>query len=93
MARNFNTTYGHYVPQAIKPTRFEACVTALGLEEGQWEHSEQLRSFVRKHKNYHYVPEWLLLAWGEAVNPVIMDFERREYELNKRKKGAHGQPQ
>lgn len=48
-------------------SQFELVAEQIGVAEKFYEFSEPLRLWVRKHKNTHYVPEWLLEKWGMEV--------------------------
>ncbi len=51
-------------------TQFEIEVERLGMEdapERMLVESKRLRAFAKSIRNRHYVPEWLLEAWGITV--------------------------
>ena len=47
---------------------FEEFAENLGLSADGWERSRQLREWARRNKDFCYVPEKLLNAWGMTVN-------------------------
>jgi hypothetical protein len=51
-----------------RPTTFEETVQQLRLSPDQYENSESLREWARRHKDKKYVPLDLLEAWGFSVN-------------------------
>jgi hypothetical protein len=58
------------VPTWVDKTRFEIEVERLGMEdapERMLVESKRLREFAKSIRNRHYVPEWLLEAWGITV--------------------------
>ena len=52
-----------------QPTKFEIVVRQLRLENDPqaWPISNSLRLWVKKNRNYRYVPEELLAAYGMHV--------------------------
>ena len=58
----------------ITMTQFEFQVDRIGLSDkpNYWEHSGLLRAWAKQHRSSHYVPEWLLKAWG---------LQLKEYEI------------
>lgn len=58
-----------FVPERIHASQsaFEEFAENLGLSPEQWEHSRDLQEWARRRKNFCYVPEELLKAWGMTV--------------------------
>jgi hypothetical protein len=75
MARRGNPNWGNpgrmrLIPN--KPTEFDFEIDRLGLsDERFWEFSKSLKSWVRQHRNFRYVPEWLLDRWGLEVSDEV----------------------
>jgi hypothetical protein len=46
------------------PSSFEEIVKGLQLSPDEYEHSTQLKAWVKKNKSQKYVPLNLLKAWG-----------------------------
>jgi hypothetical protein len=73
-----DTTYGQPMPPsavqaaAVELTEFEKLAARLNIPEGEWEKSEALRRFARKHASHRYVPESLLDKWGITVEDSIL---------------------
>jgi len=55
-------------PAPVVPTEFEVRVKSLGLREGNYTKSEELRKWCEHNKNRVYIPEWLLKNWGIPVD-------------------------
>jgi hypothetical protein len=51
----------------IGPSSFEEVVKKLRLSPAEYEHSVQLKDWVRKNKDQKYVPSDLLKAWDFEV--------------------------
>jgi hypothetical protein len=51
-----------------KPCAFERMVKQLGLHAGELVYSLPLREWAQRNKDYRYVPEALLEAWGLTVS-------------------------
>ena len=49
------------------PSSFEEVVKKLQLSPAEYEHSVQLKDWVRKNKDQKYVPSDLLKAWDLEV--------------------------
>lgn len=49
------------------PSSFEEVVKKLRLSPAEYEHSVQLKDWVRKNKDQKYVPSDLLKAWDLEV--------------------------
>ena len=58
-----------FVPEGIHASKsaFEEFAENLGLGEDEWESSRDLREWAHRRKNFLYVPEKLLAAWGMTV--------------------------
>jgi hypothetical protein len=73
MARHRNSAWasGFSVPRvpAGGATAFEECVRRLRLQEHEYAHSVELRTWCRENKDRCYIPEWLLKIWGMFVEP------------------------
>ena len=54
--------------QPTMSTAFEQQVRRLGLDQETCAHSEELREWCERNKDYCYIPEWLLRRWGMSVN-------------------------
>jgi hypothetical protein len=52
------------LPPVARPTMFEEFVETLGLLPDQFERSERLREWAKRHKDHKYVRSDLLKAWG-----------------------------
>lgn len=50
---------------------FETVVKTLGLKPEQYEHSPELKDWVRKNKDQKYVPQDLLQVWGFTANSEV----------------------
>jgi hypothetical protein len=50
------------------PCSFEEIVKSLSLAPDEYEHSTQLKAWVRQNKGQKYVPPILLQAWGMGEN-------------------------
>jgi hypothetical protein len=59
----------HSLP-AVLP-EFEVQVERLGLTQAEFVDSAQLRHWCARNRNRYYVPEWLLEAWGLAVEAIF----------------------
>jgi hypothetical protein len=60
--------YPRHNPSPI--SQFEKFALSLGLNSDiEMECSEPLKRWAKLHRNTHYVPEWLLTAWGLQVRP------------------------
>ena len=60
--------------QPFRPTlatEFEERVRQLGLTKHLYTESAQLRDWCERNRNRCYIPEWLLDAWGIAVDPPL----------------------
>jgi hypothetical protein len=65
MVRRGNSSWGKSnvtVPPA-GPSSFEEIVKGLHLSPDEYEHSAQLKAWVKKNKGQKYVPPNLLKAW------------------------------
>ena len=49
------------------PTEFEMQARHLGLMPQDYVSSAKLRFWCERNRNRVYIPEWLLEAWGMAV--------------------------
>jgi len=45
-------------------TKFNKLAEKLGLKEGDWESSGELKAFAKQFRDVYYVPEELLKKWG-----------------------------
>ncbi len=50
---------------------FDHLVRLLGLTPEQYQGSAELKDWVRRNKEYKYVPSELLAAWGFKVEAVM----------------------
>lgn len=68
--RNWNNPEMLAVPSSA-PTSFEQLVQQLGLSPEEYENSAILKEWVRKNKDFKYVPTALLQAWGFKVDSAL----------------------
>jgi len=52
------------------PTEFEIFARRLGLTEGTYASSRELRAWCERNCHRCYIPEWLLDEWGSTWNRV-----------------------
>ena len=64
--RNF-VNCGYKLPLSHRSS-FEHVVATLGLLPGEYVGSAALKEWVRRNKDYRYVPPELLAAWRFTVN-------------------------
>jgi hypothetical protein len=70
--RRGNPNWGKPFPTLpVLPTQFEMQVERLGLTKAQYVASPQLKRWCERNRNRCYVPEWLLEAWGLAVEAIF----------------------
>ena len=56
---------------AASPTEFELQARRLGLTEGGYVSSDQLRRWCEHNRHRCYIPEWLLKRWGMPADPNV----------------------
>jgi hypothetical protein len=57
---------------ASPSTEFELQARRLGLAEGDYASSDQLRGWCAQNRDRCYVPEWLLKTWGMTTDPNVV---------------------
>ncbi len=57
------------LPESV--SSFETVVKTLGLRPDQYEHSAELKDWVKKNKDQKYVPQDLLRAWGFTASSEV----------------------
>jgi hypothetical protein len=57
---------------ASPSTEFELQARRLGLAEGDYASSDQLRGWCAQNRDRCYVPEWLLKTWGMTTDPSVV---------------------
>jgi hypothetical protein len=70
--RRGNPNWGSGLPLKHIPrvaSEFEKQVKQLGLTQPTYATSDRLRTWCKHNRNRCYIPEWLLKAWGIAVDP------------------------
>ena len=60
------------VAPASPSTEFELQARRLGLAEGDYASSDQLRGWCAQNRDRCYVPEWLLKTWGMTTDPNVV---------------------
>ena len=64
-----NPNWGRPIPLApALATAFETQVRRLRLTPDTYLLSDELRNWYERNRNRFYIPEWLLDAWGIAVD-------------------------
>jgi hypothetical protein len=75
MPRRGNPRWAAGHPSALRPaampTEFETRMRELHLTQDTCAASHELRRWCENNRNRHYVPEWLLKAWGIRVDPDV----------------------
>ncbi len=74
--RNINANWASGVsfpPRPSGTTEFEAQARKLGLTEGTYESSRELRGWCERNRHRCYIPEWLLAKWGLDVEPSLSE--------------------